>query len=91
MDGVFAVLPAQVYVGGGGGANQRHAPVGITAGVYEVGNHIHYVWPQIIRPNAKGFVPGHRMVGHLLFARAKWEQLGTKKYWRQTSTMRKIQ
>ena len=33
------------------------------------------VWPQVIPPCQKGFVPGRQMLDHVIFARAEWERL----------------
>ena len=33
------------------------------------------VWPQVIPPCQKGFVPGRQMLDHVIYARAEWERL----------------
>ena len=33
------------------------------------------VWPQVIPPCQKGFVPGRQMLDHIIYARAEWERL----------------
>ena len=33
------------------------------------------MWPQVIPPCQKGFVPGRQMLDHIIYARAEWERL----------------